>query len=101
MSSQDPLGSTVPPERPTNPTHFGGEGLYDSKPDPAAEANDASLKVPLGEQMDDAARESLVSEQTDPRSLWDFARRNHLLTLLAVGGLVWLLRRLLGRSTKS
>jgi hypothetical protein len=75
MSSQNPFGSTVPPERPTNPTHFGGEGLYES-----------------------ATQEPLAGGQVGERSVWDFAKRNHLVTLAAVGGLVWMIRLLLRRS---
>jgi hypothetical protein len=77
MSSQNPFGSTVPPERPTNPTHFGGEGLYESKPD---------------------TQESLAGGQIAERPFWDFAKRNHLVTLAAVGAVVWMVRLLLRRS---
>jgi hypothetical protein len=81
MSAQDPLGSTVPPERPVNPTHFGGDGLYE------ADAQDAG------------AGSSQMSSQRSQSALWDFARRNHVPTVLAVGGFVWLLASLVRRST--
>jgi hypothetical protein len=46
-------------ERPHNPTHFGGEGLYDS----AEVESDSSLKVSLGDHLDPSTRRSLASEQ--------------------------------------
>jgi hypothetical protein len=99
MSTQDPFGSAVPPERPRDPTHFGGEGLYDNE-------NEGSLKVPLDEQLDSATKQSLGGE-TDERSgrsqsdaVWDFARRNHVPAVLAVGGVAVLLGMLIRRSTR-
>ena len=74
MSSQYPMDSTVPPET--------GE--------------DASLKVPITEHLDSETKESLADEQG---SVWDFAKRNHVPTLLAVGGIVWLLTALVRRAT--
>jgi hypothetical protein len=95
MSTQDPIGSP-PPERPKNPTHFGGEGLYEAKGD------DASLKVPLGEHVDNATKESLEGEQLPKSgSVWEFARRNHVPALLAAGGIVWLIATLVRKSTRS
>jgi hypothetical protein len=65
MSSQDPFGSTTPPERPTNPTHFGGERAYESKSQ-TAETSDSSddslLKVPRVEHVDTATRDSFVDD---------------------------------------
>jgi hypothetical protein len=46
------------------------------------------LKVPITEHLDSEKKESLAGEQG---SVWDFARRNHVPALLAVGGIVWLL----------
>jgi hypothetical protein len=101
MSSQNPFGSTVPPERPTNPTHFGGEGLYEPKPDTAEtwdEGNGSSVNAAPDEHVNTATQESLAGGQNAEHSLWDFAKRNHLVTLAAVGGIVWMLRLLLRRS---
>jgi hypothetical protein len=101
MSSQNPFGSTVPPERPTNPTHFGGEGLYESKPDSAEawdDGNGSSVNASRDEHVNTATEKSLAGGQTGEHSLWDFARRNHLVTLAAVGGIVWMLRLLIRRS---
>jgi hypothetical protein len=99
MSSQDPIGSTVPPERPTNPTHFGGDGLYEPKPD-TSDIADTAFKVPLSEHLDGATMGSLEGEQHAEGSLWDFAKRNHVPALVAIGGIVWLLASLVRRSTE-
>jgi hypothetical protein len=72
MSAQDPIAATVPPERPVNPTHFGGDGLYDP-----------SMKTAQGAQS----------------SFWELAKRSHMPAVLAVGGIVWLLVSLVRRST--
>lgn len=74
MSSQDPFGSTTAPERPTNTTHFGGEGLYELELKSEASQNadsatDSSLKVPLVEQVDN----SLLDDRSDRGSLLDAA----------------------------
>ena len=101
MSSQDPFGSTTP-ERPTNPTHFGGEGLYESQSQTAEtsdSSNDSSLKVPLVEHVEPATRDSLMHDRTARGSPFDFVKRNRLHTVLAVGGVAWLLWRLVRRST--
>jgi hypothetical protein len=102
MSSQDPFGSTTPPERPTNPTHFGGERAYESKSQ-TAETSDSSddslLKVPRVEHVDTATRDSFVDDTTGRGSSFEFVKRNHLHTLLAVGGVAWLLWQLVPRST--
>lgn len=76
MSAQDPIGSTVPPEGPTNPTHFGGNGLY--------EPNAATPNAGEGSQS----------------PVWNLAKRYHVPTLLTVGGIVWLLTALVRRSTE-
>jgi len=87
MSAQDPIGSPVPPEPQVNPTHFGGDGLYE----PGAGTSDSpdtgagpSSKVPRGSQS----------------SFWEFAKRKHVPTVLAIGGVVWLLASLIRRSTE-
>jgi hypothetical protein len=98
MNSPDPIGSNVPPERPTNPTHFGGDGLYDSAAQTADTSADASLKVPLSEHLDRATIGSLEVEQRSQGSMWASAKRNHVPALLAVGGLLWLLTTLVRRS---
>jgi hypothetical protein len=101
MSSQNPFGSTVPPERPTNPTHFGGEGLYESKPDTAEtldDGNGSSENALPDEHVNSATQEPVPGGLIGERSFWDFAKRNHLVTLVAVGGIVWMLRLLLRRS---
>ena len=86
MSAQDPIGSTAPPEQPVNPTHLGGEGLYES------EAGTSKTPYP--------ADPSLKAPQDSQGSFWDFARRNHVPAVLAVGGFVWLLVALARRSTE-
>ena len=101
MSSQNPFGSTVPPERPANPTHFGGEGLYESKPDTAEtrdDGNSSSENASPDEHVNSATQESVAGGLIGERSFWDFAKRNHLVALVAVGGIVWMLRLLLRRS---
>jgi hypothetical protein len=101
MSSQNPFGSTVPPERPANPTHFGGEGLYESKPDTAEtwdDGNGSAENASPDEHVNSAAQESRAGGPIGERSFWDFAKRNHLVTFVAVGGIVWMLRVLLRRS---
>jgi hypothetical protein len=87
MSAQDPIGSTVPPEHPVNPTHFGGDGLYE----PAADTSDSP---------DTGADPSSNTPQGAQSSFWQFAKRNHVPAVLAVGGLVWLLASLVRRSTE-
>jgi hypothetical protein len=102
MSSQDPIGSTVPPKRPTTPTHFVGEGVYESgadSPDTSAGA-DASMKEPLSEHLDSETKESLQSAKGSQSPVWEVARRSHVPTLLAIGGIAWLLVVLVRRSTE-
>jgi hypothetical protein len=101
MSSQDPIGS-VPPERPREPTHFGGAGLYEPLADTqktADRADDPSLKVPLGDQVDGRTKDAL-QERSPKDSIWEFARRKHVPALLAAGGVVWLLGVLIRRATR-
>jgi hypothetical protein len=84
MNSPGSIESTVPPERPTNPTHFGGDGLYESATAASESAQEGSVERGQGSQ----------------RPAWEFARRNHIPALLAVGGIVWLLAALVRRSTQ-
>lgn len=100
MSSQDPIDSAVPPERPENPTRFGADSLYESTPDAPETGEDASLKVPLTEHLDSETKQSLEGKQGPQSSIWDFAKRKHVPILLAVGGIVWLLTALVRRSTE-
>lgn len=74
MSSQDPIGSTVPSERPT--------------------------EVPLSEHLNETKTKSPEGEQGSESSLWQLAKRTHVPTLLAIGGIVWLLASLVRRSTE-
>jgi hypothetical protein len=102
MSSHDPIGS-APPERPRDPTHFGGEGLYEPLADTDKSVDrvaDSSLKVPLGEQLEDPMKDALGAARSTKDSLWDFARRKHVPALLAAGVVVWLLGVLIRRSTR-
>ena len=99
MSSQDPFGSAVPPERPKNPTHFGADGLYE-KADAPESGEDASLRVPLAEHLGGETKESLEGEQGSQGSTWELAKRYHVPAVLAVGGVVWLLTALVRRSTE-
>jgi hypothetical protein len=89
MSAQDPIGSSATAERPKNPTHFGGDGLYES----AAESPDRSDGGP-------GASLRALSERRAADGFWDFAKRNHVPAVLAVGGFVWLLVALVRRSTE-
>ena len=65
--------------RPHNPTHFGGDGLYDQS------------RVAAGGRSSRAERPAA--------STFDFVKRNPL-PLLAVGGLAWLLITLIRKSTQ-
>jgi hypothetical protein len=76
MSTENPLGSNVPPERPVNPSHFGGAGLYDSD-DPL---QTVTTTQPTQDQQD--SKRSLVP------------------ALLAIGGVAWLLTVLVRRATQ-
>lgn len=79
--------------RPRNPTHFGGEGLYD-----ASSVEDAGpLKVRLGDQMDGATRRSLLAEGP-ANSARSFIKRYPVATALALGSIGWLLVSLTRRS---
>jgi hypothetical protein len=100
MTSQDPIDSAVAPEHPQNPTRLRADGLHESKPDAAETGEDASLKLPLSEHLDSETKESLEGEHGSRSSLWDFAKRNHVPTLLALGGIAWLLAALVRRSTE-
>jgi hypothetical protein len=100
MSSQDPIGSSVPPERPANPTHFGGTGLYEGAADKAGNGEDAeSLKVPLSDHLSSTAQESPESGQGSQAAPQDTIKRYNVLTWIAVGGIVCLLTALVRRST--
>jgi hypothetical protein len=98
MSAQDPIGSTVPPEHPVNPTHFGGDGLYEpaaDKPDIPGTGADASSNPDTG-----AADPSSNTPRSAQSSFWEFAKRNHVPAVLAVGGIVWLLASVVRRATE-
>jgi hypothetical protein len=81
-------------ERPRNPTHFGGDGLYDAPY--TEEAN--PLKLSLSDHLDASTR-SLLSEHSASSTL-SVARRNRLPMLFALGGIVWLLVSLTRRSVR-
>lgn len=66
--------------RPHNPTHFGGEGLY-ATPDSPEDSTGSSR-----------------SERPAATTL-QFVKRNPL-PLLAIGGLIWLLAKLVRESTR-
>jgi hypothetical protein len=104
MSSQDPIGSTMPPERPTNPTHFGGAGLYESEADEPHSGEEASLKVPLSEHLSSTVEKSPESEQDSEQgsqnSLQEPVKRYNVLAWVAVAGIAWLLTALVRRSTE-
>jgi len=72
----EPSSNSRNTARPHNPTHFGGEGLY--------------------EMPDDRVSPGATQRAT---AAFDFVKRNPL-PLLAVGGLVWLLVKLVRRSTQ-
>jgi hypothetical protein len=76
MSTANPTASNVPPERPANPTHFGGAGLYDP---------DDSLHTAAASGSDEGQQDS---------------RRSLMPALLAIGGLAWLLTILIRRATQ-
>ena len=86
-----------PPDRPHNPTHFGGEGLYES----TGMEQESSLKVRLGDHLDSVTRGSLQRAQRSGTSTLDFIRSNPIPVLLAVGGLAWLLASRRRRSSYS
>ena len=89
--------SSNPPEteRPRNPTHFGGEGLYESPGGDEA----SSMRVRLGDHLDGTTRRELLSEHPGDAAL-DFARRNRLPLLVAAGGIAALLFALTRRSLR-
>lgn len=80
-------------ERPHNPTHFGGEGLYEE----SSVAEAGPLKAPLGDQLDSATRQALESGETtsSPQS---FMQRYRIPTLLVMGAVAGLLVMLARRS---
>ena len=86
-----------PPDRPHDPTHFGGEGLYES----TGMEQESSLKVQLGDHLDSITRESMQMAPRSSTSTLDFIRSNPIPVLLAVGGLVWLLASRRRHSTYS
>ena len=98
MSSEDQIDSTVLPERPTDPTHFGGNDLCEPKPGSTGVAEAAAN--PPKEPVEGVTKGSLQRAQHGEGSLWNFAKRNHLPTLIAVGGIIWLLASLVRRSTE-
>jgi hypothetical protein len=100
MSSQNPLDSNIPPERPKDPTHFGGEGLYGPQADASATADDDTLKVPLSEHLGSAEQGLAHGNRRPDDSAWAFAKRNHVPALLAIGGIAWLLAALIRRATR-
>jgi hypothetical protein len=75
--------SSNPPEteRPRNPTHFGGEGLYEAQSDDDA----SSMRVSLGDHLDSSTRQELLAERAD--SALAFARRNWVPVLIAAGAI--------------
>lgn len=83
------MSSTPDPnaaDRPHNPTHFGGEGLYES----TGMEEESSLKVRLGEQLDSATRRSLQMAQSSTNSAVEFVRRNPVPVVLAIAGVALL-----------
>lgn len=81
-------------------THIATRQNFMSSQDPIGSAReDSSLKVPLGEQVDEPTQAALQQSTRD--SIWDFARRKHVPALLAAGGVVWLLGVLIRRSTRA
>jgi hypothetical protein len=74
-------------ERPNNPTHSGGDGLYDS---PGVEQA-SSLKVELQEQLDSASRQSLETIRRSANSIFDYIRRNPGRVAIGVAGVAALL----------
>jgi len=90
-----------PPERPTDPTRFGGEGLYDSPEDIAeATAESGPLTATLGEHLDSSTLNALQGDdqstteqsgmQQTARSWFDVVKRNPIPIALALGGIAWL-----------
>jgi hypothetical protein len=60
--------TSIPPDRPRNPTHFGGDGLYDK-----------------------SGVEEATSLEHSMSSLLGIVRRNPLPIALAIVGLAWML----------
>jgi hypothetical protein len=86
-----------PPDRPHDPTHFGGEGSYES----TGMEQESSLKVRLSDHLDRVTRGSMQMAQRSSTSTLDFIRSNPIPMLLAVAGLVWLLASRRSRSNYS
>jgi hypothetical protein len=83
-------------ERPRNPTHFGGGGLYDA---PSADDEASPMKARLGDHLDSSSRQELLTYRPVGAAP-DFARRNRLPLLLAAGGIAMLLVALTRRSLR-
>ena len=96
MNSTTLTQETLSQERPQNPTHFGGEGLYDESAVQEAEP----LKAPLGEQIDQATRQSIQAVNRTGQTLWNTVRRNPIPVALALGGLAYLFVSMARRSTR-
>ncbi len=79
--------TSIPPERQGNPTHFGGEGLYESTGTEEA----TSLKVRLGDHLDSMTQGSLQVARRSTGPMVDVLKQNPLAVALAVAGFVWLL----------
>jgi len=75
------------PERQNNPTHFGGDGLYDSTGVEEA----GSLTVSIGEQLDSASRQSVAALQRSASSILDYVRRNPVRVAIGAAGVAALL----------
>jgi hypothetical protein len=77
--------TSIPPERPKNPTHFGGEGLYESAGSGAAPPFDAPPSDPsdLSHRADRAGKRPTSA-------LLAAVRRNTVPLVIALGGLIWL-----------
>jgi hypothetical protein len=84
------------PEHPHNPTHFGGNGLYDS----SGVEQVAPLKEELREQLDSASRQSLESLQRSTNSILDYVRRNPMRVAIGVAGVAALLAAWSRRRTR-
>lgn len=79
------MNATVnPPDRPRDPAHFGEKGI---EPQDMEHAEDSSLRVQLGEHLNDLTRTSLQTLDRSTSPVIEFVKRNPLAVVAAVGAL--------------
>ncbi len=98
------MNSNAPQTEPSqNATRFGSEGLYDSanvvNSDTDSASDTSSMRVSLGDYLDDSTRESLL-ETARPSSRRDFYKRNWIPLVAGAAGVALLLTALTRRSMR-